>query len=240
MPRRQKTPQEKKRLELEKNHFTFTEYPHAFRKNWNKKKSRLNRLYRRKGGELLAKAKPEISPDDAELLIGDVTSSHLQNSVSAKRLKKTGTVTVGEKIRIKLEKRARGVGRRINQTQHYDSIIKSAVNTLLALDGKELSDVVERISRAIQGGDPIEWTRLYHSTNALDRAVFFVIEISHGNGFYVDALRRNEQLCESFQLWEKKASRILAKQRRPAKRKLEQRTATEKRIKTELRQKRKS
>ena len=45
--RRTKTAPEKKRLSYERDHRTYTEAPHAFRKNWPKKKARINRARRR-------------------------------------------------------------------------------------------------------------------------------------------------------------------------------------------------
>ncbi len=105
MPRQQKTPQQKKQVELKKDHFTFAKNPHAFRKSWKEKKAEVNRQYRRKSNELLAPAKAEISADDAEALVGDVTVAHLEKSVSHKRLHKWGTVSLGEKIEFKSQKR---------------------------------------------------------------------------------------------------------------------------------------
>jgi hypothetical protein len=34
-----KNPQDKKRMEYERNHYVIAEYPHAFRKNWPRKKT---------------------------------------------------------------------------------------------------------------------------------------------------------------------------------------------------------
>lgn len=51
MPKTKKSPQEKKRLELKEGHFTFSEYPHAFRKQWKRKKTQANREKRRKSDE---------------------------------------------------------------------------------------------------------------------------------------------------------------------------------------------
>ena len=112
MPRQQKSPQQKKQLELEKDHFTFAKNPHAFRKGWREKKAEANRQYRRKSDELLAAAKPQISSGDAEALVGDVTIEHLKKSVSHKRLQKWGTVSLGEKIESKSQKRRETVDRR--------------------------------------------------------------------------------------------------------------------------------
>lgn len=238
MPRDRKTPQEKKHLELQKDHFTFSKNPHAFRKTWKRKKSLINREYRRKSDELLAKAKPQISAKDAESVVGDVTVAHLKESILRKRLQKWSTVTVGEKVKIKLQKREEMVGRRVNSTRHYDSIVKTAVSTLLELEGDQLTDTANRIARVLQGGDPVEWMRLYRSRDRLDRAIYFVERLARGDAFYIDALRRDQALCESFQLWKKNANRLLAKQRRPVQKKLEEKAASQKRVKALVRQNR--
>jgi hypothetical protein len=238
MPRQQKTPQLKKELELKKDHFTFAKNPHAFRKGWREKKAEANRQYRRKSVELLAVAKPQISADDVEALIGDVTVAHLLKSVPRKSLHKRGTVSLGEKIENKSEKRQETVDRRAKGKRNWDRVVQSAVSTLLALQGDELVQVVKRIAGLIQGGDPIEWMRTYQSKDRLDRTIFFVKQINRGNCHYIDALRRNQELCKAFQSWADKANRILAKQRRPIQRNLDERAATEKRVKAVIKQNR--
>lgn len=238
MPRQQKTPQLKKELELKKDHFTFAKHVHAFRKEWKEKKTQANRQYRRKSDELLVLAKPEISADDAEALVGDVTVAHLKKSISNKRLHKQSTVSLGEKIAIKSEKRQRTVDRRGKGKRNWDRVVKSAVTTLVALEGDELVQVVKRIAGLIQGGDPVEWMRTYQSKDRLGRTIFFVEQINRGNCLYVDALRRNEELCKAFQSWATKANRILAKQARPIQRKLAQKVAIKKKVNSLVRQNR--
>jgi hypothetical protein len=118
MPKEQKSPQQKKQLEYDKDHFTFSESPHAFSKQWRRKKTHLSRQYRRRSEELLAPAKPQISADDAERVVGDLTIGHLKYSITRKPLRKSSTVTVGEKVQLKLEKRAQTAGRREKATRN--------------------------------------------------------------------------------------------------------------------------
>ena len=82
MGKERKSPQQKKALRYSKDHFTFSESPHAFPKQWKRKKTHANRKYHRKSDELLVQAKPEISAEDADLIVGDVTESQLKKSVS--------------------------------------------------------------------------------------------------------------------------------------------------------------
>jgi len=238
MPRKQKSPQQKKQLQLKKDHFTFTNAPHAFRKNWKKKKAKVNRQYRRKSDQILATAKPQITSSEAEALVGDVTSAHVENSISKKRLRKRGTVLLGEKIKIKSRIRREKVGRRVASRRRSDQIVANAVTTLMTLEGDELIQVVVRIAKAVQGGDPIEWARLYRSQDPIDRAVFFVEQIERGDWTLSEALRRDQDLRETFRAWVANANRILAKQARPSQRKLQQKIATGKKVKAVLRQNR--
>lgn len=199
MPRERKTPQEKKRLELEKDHFTFSKAPHAFRKTWKKKKAQMNRQYRRKSDEVLLPAKPEIGAVDAEALIGDVTAAHLKNSVLVKKLRKWSTVPLAQKIKVKSEKRQDTVGRRAKRKRNWDQVVRSAVSTLLALEGDELVQVVKRVAGLVHGGDPVEWMRAYRSKDRLARTIFFVEQIERGDWFHIEALRRNQDLQQSVQ-----------------------------------------
>lgn len=232
MGSQRKSPQEKKVLGSKKDHYTFAEYPHGFRTAWPLKKALANREYRRKADELLSQAKTGMSSEEVDPVTGELTAAQIRNSVSRKRLRKSGTVSAGEKIRITLEKRTAAAGRRANKRRNYDLIVTSAVETLNSLEGEILVDAVKRIAVLLQGGDSVEWAQLYQSADRLDRAVFFVERIVRGDGNYRDALRRDRVLCESFQLWKKKASGILAKLYRPQQRKIEQKIANEKKVKT--------
>jgi hypothetical protein len=140
--------------------------------------------------------------------VGDVTVVHLKESVLTKSLRKLGTVSLGEKVQTKLQKRTKAIGRKVNHKRHYDEIFQAAMKTLL------------------------------QSQDRLDRAIFFVEEISRGNAIYLDVLRRDQKLCLSFQSWKKKVERILMRARRPAIRKLEHRIATEKKLKAVFRESR--
>lgn len=130
MARTRKTPQEKKELPLKKDHFTFSDSPQSFPKTWKRKKAIISREYRRKSDELLTKAKSEFSLDDAELVTGDLTATYLQKSISRERLRKQGTVTLGEKVKSKLEKRIATVGRRVNQQKYYDDLARTTLETV--------------------------------------------------------------------------------------------------------------
>ena len=116
--------------------------------------------------------------------------------------------------------------------------MQSAVSALLALEGDELVQVVRRIAGLIQGGDPIDWMRTYQSRDRLARTIFFVEQVNRGNCQYIEALRRNQELFKAFKSWAVKANRILAKQKRTIQRKLDEKSATEKRVKAVRKQNR--
>jgi hypothetical protein len=60
------TPQQKKQLELDRDHRYAVEYPKGFRKCWPRKKARRHRAHRRKRNEMIRSA------DDYDTLHSDV------------------------------------------------------------------------------------------------------------------------------------------------------------------------
>jgi len=102
MAKERKSPQQKKELEYTRNHFTFGWVSSRnFPQTWKRKKARVNRNYRHKSEEILAQAKPGIASDDVESIADDLTAARFQKSISRKRLRKVGTVTVGEENQTK-------------------------------------------------------------------------------------------------------------------------------------------
>lgn len=233
MTKEQKSPQQKKHLEYDKDDFTFgIRSSRSFPKTWKRKKAQANREKRRKSDELLVQAKPEMSAQDIDLAVGDVTTAQLAKSVFRKRLRKTGTVTVGEKVKLKLEKRAATVGRRVKSHEKYEFLAAEAVGTLTSLDGRQLVDFVRRALVFLHGGDPIEWSRVKRSEDRIDRALSFLESHQRGSAPEREALCRNDDLRNAFQDWAMKANRILGKDRRAIRMKNEQKEATQKMVKT--------
>ncbi len=89
-----KSPRAKKRLAYERDHVAPAEYPHAFRKQWPRKKARAGRAYRRKVRQLLRAAGA-----DAPVA-----------AVRREEMRKWGTVPLRESVRLKQEKRRTMVG----------------------------------------------------------------------------------------------------------------------------------
>ncbi len=103
-----KNPQDKKRIEYERNHYVIAEYPHAFRKNWPRKKVRANREFRRKADEVvndLRHLSASDAVDVAETL--SVTRERVLKSISKQRLRKWSVVSLHERVQRTLEDRVR-------------------------------------------------------------------------------------------------------------------------------------
>ena len=233
MPKEPKSPQEKKRLELTRGHFTFGWHSsRAFPKVWKRKKTLVTRELRRKGNDLLAQAKPGIGADDAASITSDVTSSRIGKFIVRKRLRKTGTVTVGEKVKLKLQKRQELTGRRVEKIQADDQFVASAIATLRSLEGKEFEVAVKRASFLRSKSDAHESVRLMLSDDPVDQALHFLNGIFWGINSKMDAVRINRELHTEFIEWIKKADRLLARENRPIERKAEEKLRTEKKLKS--------
>jgi hypothetical protein len=201
-----------------------------FPTTWKRKKTRANREYRRKSEELLTQAKPGIAVDDVELLAEDLTAARFQKSVTGKRLHKTGTVTVGEKVKRKLERREETAGRKVQRHQHYDHAATSAMSTLGSLDGEKLVGVVRRADLLCGARNADELKRVLQSNDPIDRALDFLYRVGSGSAFEIDALRRNQELDKALGIWMEKASRILRRDKRAVETKLDQKQAARKKL----------
>src|SRR5437667_4654611 len=258
MAKERKSTQEKKHLEYTKDHFTFGWHSsRMFPKTWRLKKTRVNREYRRKSEQLLARTKSGIPADvrdvalkgasppvtctlsrdinglrgDVELVADDFTAARFR-SVVRKRLRKTGTVTVGEKVKRKLERRQDAVGRNVQRRQHYDGAATSAISTLRLLDGEKLAEVVRHADLLCGARNAEELKRVLQSSDPIDRALHFLYRIASGSAFELDALRRKPELVRELATWMERANRILNRDKRAVERKVDQKRATQKKLKT--------
>ena len=231
MAKERKSPQQKKEMEYTKDHFTPGWHSsRMFPRTWKRKKTRVNRVYRRKSDELLAPAKPGIAAD-VELIADDLTAARFQKSVSRKRLRKVGTITVGEKVKRKLDNREEAVGRKVRRHQQYDRAATSAVSTLCALDGEKLVDVVRHADLLCNGRNADELKRVLGSHDPVDRALHFLYSLASGFAFEKYALRRNPELDKALENWIVKANRIFDREKRARERALAQKQTTRKKLK---------
>lgn len=222
MAKERKSPQEKKQDHYKKDHFTSGwNSQKSFRKGWKRKKAHVNREYRRKSDEVLAPAKTGIAAEDIELIGDDLTANRFENSVLRKRLRKVGTVTVGDKIRIQLEKRQLRTDRRLRQDQRYDQAATFAVNTLCSLEGEELIGAARSFDLLCANRNPAEWKRVFRSKAPVDRAMLFLYALAAGSVWECDALKRNPELNKALGAWVEKAVIIARREERSeSKRKL--------------------
>jgi hypothetical protein len=212
MAKERKSPQEKKQQEYTKDHFTFSKHS-SFPKTWKRKKTHVNREYRRKSQELLVQAKPGMAADDVAKVGDNLTAGLFQKSIVRKPLQKGGIVTVGEKVRLKLAKREQTVGRRVKSHEAYDLAAASAISILGSLEGERLTDVAKRAG-LLCGGNIAEWERVQQSKDPLDQALYFFHRLAKGSGYEVRALDRNQELCRAWSAWIAKVNRILTRDRR--------------------------
>jgi hypothetical protein len=232
MGRERKSPQEKKHHEYTKDHFTFGwNSSRMFPRTWKRKKAQANREYRRKSDALIIQTKAGVAADDVELIADDLTVARFQKSLVRKRLSKTGTVTVGEKVKRNLERREEAFGRRVKNRRRDDQMAALAVKTLNSVDHQQLVDVARRADRLCGDRNARELKRVLTSKDAVDRALYFLFRVCAGSVFELDALRRNPNLANTLDSWMRKANRISKNDKRAEQRKIQQKRAARERLK---------
>jgi hypothetical protein len=230
MGKDRKSPQQKKQLEYTKDHFTHGfNSSRSFPKGWRRKKRRINREYRRKAEEVLAPAKTGIEGREVELIADDLTAARFQKSITKQRLRKIGTVAVGERVKDRLERRAEAVGRNVRSHHQHDCAAASAVETLGSLTGKELVAVVQRVDLLCRKRNADELKRVLKSKALVDRALYFLYLICAGSAYEINALRRNRELDKALEVWIRKVTRMLEGGDRAREEKLSQKKAARKR-----------
>lgn len=231
MSKERKSPQRKKELQYTRDHFTagFNSSAHGFSKGWRRKKAQVNREYRRKSGELLALVKPGLEVQDVHMIADELTTAHLQKSVTRKRLHKVGTISMGERVKKRLQRRAEAVGRKVEQHQRFDDAAAKAVRTLNGLGGKELVCVINR-AELLRKRNADELKRVRESKNPVDQALNFLYAVSMGSGRELDALGRNPKLNRDLAIWIRKANRLMTKEQRAQERKLKEKETARQRL----------
>jgi hypothetical protein len=231
MTKERKSPQQKKELEYTRDHFTFGWVSsRKFPQTWKRKKARVNREYRHKSEGILAKAKPGVASTDVELIADDLTAARFQKSISRRRLRKVGTVTVGEKVKRKLEKREDVVARRVRRDQRYDSSADSAMQTLISLEGEQLVEFVRRADLLCNARSSSALKNVLPCKDQFDHALYFLYLLTVGSFLERDAVRRRPELSRAFERWIEKANRVLAKSNRATEVKLQQREVVRKKL----------
>jgi hypothetical protein len=216
MAKNRKSPQEKKRLEYERDHFTpgFNS-SRAFPNVWKRKKARVNREARRKADGMLAAAKNALAREEVEVLAEDLTPARLRKSITRERLHKVGTVSLGEKIKLNLEQRLRSANRKVKRDKQHDFKAEAAVRTMTSLRGSELLDFVRRAEALCGQRDMHEFKRVLGTRSPVNSALYFLYQLSVvGSAFEVSPLRRNPGLNRVLQSWLEKANRMIVSDQR--------------------------
>lgn len=145
MTKERNSRQEKKFLELTKDHFTAGfDATRKLPKTWKRRRTRAEREYLRQSEELPVQAKPGTAGEDVPLTADDLTAARFQKSVVHKPLKKVGMITVDERINLGLAKREQAVGRTVQCREADRQGANSAIRTLNSLEGERLVGFVRR------------------------------------------------------------------------------------------------
>ena len=163
---RLKSPPEKKRAEYDRDHRTAMDAPHAFRKNWPKKKARRARVYRRVAD---SKVQAVLKGRDSEELV-------IPSRVRGSRLRKTGVGSLREAVAWRETRRQtwflpRYVLRRYEATKHsvvFKRFLSTLVNgrtELSAQRAAHLSHLLDaRLTNNSLDLSTQKWLRTFFST----------------------------------------------------------------------------
>lgn len=177
-------------------------------------------------------AKPGLAAEQIESLADDLTAARFEKSVRRKRLQKRGTVTVGEKVKRKLEQREEATGRNAKRRQQYDRSAALAIGILVSLRDGRLASVVRRADLLCNRRNADELKRILRSTDPVDCALYFLYLVTSGSAFQINALRRRPELAEPFGAWIEKANLILERGRRAEEKKFREKQMALKKLKT--------
>jgi hypothetical protein len=197
MARQRETPQEKKLREYSERVSGGNRRNAEARK---KEKLEVSHETRNKANELLAQIKPQISHEDAEVVAGELTSTHLQKSVSRRRVRKDGAAPLRQVIEWHLEKRIYYLGRKRKITRpnpKYDKWAREAVETLTSIPKEIFADVARRAGQLCSPEHRYQYQDESFPTDPLDRALCFLQRLSGGSTDENQALGRNKEVNAS-------------------------------------------
>jgi hypothetical protein len=137
------TPQEKKRLAYERDHYVSAgESRHAFRKNWPKKKAMVNQIHRHRAAEALHTLERLGGSGSIEDSTIEVTAEQLRKSDPRKKLHKSGVQSLRkyvERNQSKREERARQtIKERARIKTRYETLIRALERNIKSPTAQEL------------------------------------------------------------------------------------------------------
>jgi hypothetical protein len=126
------TPQDKKKLAYEKDHYvSASESRHAFRKNWPKKKAMLNQKHRHRATQALHKLEKMGDMESIEGSSIEVTAEQLRKVDPREKLNKFGVRTLREYVERNSEKRE---SRAFRRRQERELITERCLARIAAME----------------------------------------------------------------------------------------------------------
>ncbi len=218
MARERKSPQEKKLREYS-DRVTPGNRRHAEARK--KEKKNVGRETRSKRDELLSQIKPQISSEDAEVIAGELTTTHLQKSVTRKRALKYSAEPLSRVIEWQQERRRDSFGRRTKAHPLYEKWAKESVETLNSIKGGRFVDVARCAGRLCSPEYRYKFSSELKPEDPIDRALHFLCRVATHSNEENQALCRNKDLDKMITVWIQKANRVLAKDRLAAQKKID-------------------
>jgi|SRR5579863_6711689 len=145
------TPQEKKRLAYERDHYVSAgESRHAFRKKWPKKKAMVNQIHRRRAAEALHTLERLADFGSIEDSAIEVTANQLRKVDPKKKLSKYGVKSLREYVKHSQE----GREERARRTSEEQAAIRAKyVNLINTLERNIKSPRAQELLSAIKRND---------------------------------------------------------------------------------------
>lgn len=229
MAQERKSPQEKKLKDYSDRVTAGNRRNASARK---KEKKDVSRETRSKRDELLAQIKPQISSEDAELVAGELTTTHVQKSASRKGPQKCSAEPFSHVIERQQQRRIESFGRKTRTHPHYDRLARQAIDTLNAIEPERFVEVARRAGKLCSLEYRYKFDGELKADDPIDRALHFLCSVSSRSHEESQALCRNKDLDKAFTTWIERANRILRKDRLAAQRKLEEQQTIKKKLRT--------
>ena len=123
------TPQEKKRLAYERDHYVSGgESRHAFRKNWPKKKAMLNQKHRHRAAQALHKLEKLGDFESIEASTIEVTANQLRKVDPREKLQKWGVMSLQEFVKHNQEARESRAHRATRERERIEARYKHLIS----------------------------------------------------------------------------------------------------------------
>jgi len=229
MARERKSPQEKKLRDYSVRVTAGNRRNASARK---KEKKSVGRETRSKRDELLAQIKPQISSEDAELIAGELTPTHVQKSASRKGPQICSAEPFSHVIERQQQRRQESFGRKTRTHPRYDQLAREAIETLNAIEEERFVEIARRAGKLCSLEYRYKFEGELKTDDPIDRALHFLCSVSAHSHEESQALCRNRDLDKAFSAWIQRANRILRKDRLTAQRKLEEQQAIKKKLRT--------